>query len=74
MSGDRPGAPLGLKWRNIGNTQPTDGRELENSKLSEAIKGQRGEGSLTMEAGKTEAKIVKTQLYSGFCMVNTVGK
>jgi hypothetical protein len=47
---------------------------LENANLREAIKGKRGEGSLTMEAGKTEAKIVKCQLYSGFCMLNVIGK
>jgi hypothetical protein len=30
---------LGLKWKNVGNTQPMEGRDLKNSSLAEALKG-----------------------------------
>jgi len=30
---------LGLKWQNVGNTQPMEGRDLKNSSLAEALKG-----------------------------------
>jgi len=30
---------LGLKWKNVGNTQPMEGKDLKNLSLEEALKG-----------------------------------